>query len=201
MLLSRSQFVPLASIARRNAGSSSRSCLFSTRLFIPTADDMNELGAVLACLLFEKSNEAVRGSVLCLGGDLGAGKTALAAGFVEAATGVSRVTSPTYLLDNCYSTPTNLEVHHIDLYRLTGKNDLGPLNLPHVFQNCVSLIEWPSRLGEEGLPKERLDIDIQFLDNDSDETTRLLTLEPHGQDWVERLKALDDYVQDWKNEQ
>lgn len=113
----------------------------SLELEIATIEDMEDVGAVL-------SVGTVGGDVLVLNGDLGAGKTCFSRGFVRARTGQFdvRVTSPTYLLSNTYTTDDVL-IHHMDLYRLSeGKpEDLEPLNLEFVFKECISLIEWPSR--------------------------------------------------------
>lgn len=206
------------------------------QLCIPTVEDMQELGALVASTIFSDNATALRrrcparGSVVCLHGDIGAGKTVLAAGFVTFATGMTRVTSPTYLLSNTYRVNVgnhaesddddDLEIHHLDLYRLSGPTDLAPLNLPHVFSNCIALIEWPSRL-EHLMPSDRLDIyiQLQLLDNnkqrqstgdmgDDDDSTetmdnsnisRLVTLKAHGSQWTERLRSLVDegYVDDW----
>lgn len=70
---------------------------YSLCLDIPTPEDMEDLGAVL-------SMGTGPGDSILLKGDLGAGKTCLARGFVRARTGMSdiSVTSPTYLLSNTY---------------------------------------------------------------------------------------------------
>jgi tRNA A37 threonylcarbamoyladenosine biosynthesis protein TsaE len=77
-------------------------------LRIPTAEDMEDFGGLLFTTLLDGSSRRNRNSgvMICLDGDLGAGKTALSRGFVRAATGDSnmRVTSPTYLLANTYKT-------------------------------------------------------------------------------------------------
>ena len=72
------------------------------KLLIPTAEDMEDVGGLIATITLEDDDAA--GSVILLMGDLGAGKTAFARGFLRAATGIVdlRVTSPTYLLSNSY---------------------------------------------------------------------------------------------------
>ena len=115
---------------------------------IETPDDMAELGGLLAVL-------SCCPTTLLLDGDLGAGKTALARGFLRAATDNPDllVTSPTYLLANVYQ-GLFPRIFHMDLYRLDQKETvtevqdlLRPLNLDQIFANDVSLVEWPSRLG------------------------------------------------------
>ena len=147
------------------------------------------------------------GDVILLDGDLGAGKTCFSRGFVRAKTGLpdERVTSPTYLLSNAYSVDSNLKVHHMDLYRLSGNgDDLAPLDLENVFENGISLIEWPSRLATK--PETRLDIiltiesaiDVESSDENEDCKSRRMRLEPHGDRWVERLEFLkcEGYFED-----
>ena len=80
-------------------------------LRVPTAQDMEDVGAVLATTWLEEvattttTTSSLTPTCLFLQGDLGAGKTAFARGFVQGALGdgTIRVTSPTYLLSNTYS--------------------------------------------------------------------------------------------------
>lgn len=151
--------------------------------------------------------------------DLGAGKTTLARGFVLGKLGLDnhdaeqaiRVTSPTYLLSNTYcyyddDRDEELEIHHIDLYRLPGTSsgEFEPLQLGQIFQKCISLVEWPSRLDNtpELLPpsSHRLDVNIVIVPKTD---TRLITLTaPVGSTWKQRLKILveggmvDDLIDD-----
>mmetsp|Transcript_10159 Transcript_10159/g.10290 ORF Transcript_10159/g.10290 Transcript_10159/m.10290 type:complete len:88 (-) Transcript_10159:523-786(-) len=77
----------------------------------------------------------------------------------------------------------------MDLYRLSGNpSDLDPLNLPHVFQECISLIEWPSRLGDL-IPNDRLELTFRI-----DESTdiRIVTITPYGKDWTSRFEQYTD---------
>ena len=75
----------------------------SVTLEIPTAEDTEEVGALLSALVLQNEFTA-KGSTIFLDGDLGAGKTAFCRGFLRAATGDDDllVTSPTYLLVNVY---------------------------------------------------------------------------------------------------
>ena len=98
----------------------------------------------------------------------------------------------------------------MDLYRLSGNNEdeLQPLNLPQVFSNDISLIEWPSRLHTK--PEVRLDVTLTIdssivvqeegddsdgdeeEENGSESACRVMKLVPHGETWIERLKFLED---------
>ena len=94
----------------------------------------------------------------------------------------------------------------MDLYRLSGQQakDFSPLNLDHVFHNCLALIEWPVRLPECLVPSERLDITINIsaADDDADDSddtkARMLTLTPRSDAWNRRVQTIlnDGYVDD-----
>ena len=185
---------------------------YQLTLTIPTPSDMEDIGALLSV------NSNI-GDVILLDGDLGAGKTCFSRGFIRAKTGCGdeRVTSPTYLLSNMYSIANNddsgsdieedMKIYHMDLYRLSGTNEdeLQPLNLPQVFSNDISLVEWPSRLHTK--PEVRLDVTLTIdsaiavqedSDSEDDEeedgsesASRIMKLVPHGETWVERLKFLE----------
>ena len=194
-MLSTLAFKPTAAfIARSQSRKCSKVQTLSTKsllLEIPTPDDMQDIGALLSI------NTGPSDTIL-MDGDLGAGKTCFSRGFVRARSSRSdeRVTSPTYLLSNTYPTPDGVLIHHMDLYRLKGQEDLGPLNMDHVLMHCISLIEWPSRLGSM-IPQTRLDVTFSFKEESvidgevgNDELTRILKLEPHGIQWEQRLDFL-----------
>ena len=167
---------------------------YTLKLSVPTPEDMEDVGAIL-------SMGTTAGDTILLGSDLGAGKTCFSRGFIRARTGNvdMRVTSPTYLLCNAYpSQQDGMLIHHMDLYRLSGKEeDLQPLDIAHALKEYICLVEWPSRLGNMTPPK-RLDITFRIShddnaeDNDGEEIERTLTLRAHGSQWEERLKMLED---------
>jgi tRNA A37 threonylcarbamoyladenosine biosynthesis protein TsaE len=53
-------------------------------------------------------------------------------------------------------------VHHFDLYRLRGQDDLVRLDIGSALSTGVCLMEWPERL-EQQTPAERLDIFISMI--------------------------------------
>lgn len=123
-----------------------------------------------------------RGDVVTLSGDLGAGKTALAQGLGEGLDVDEPVSSPTFALVHEYA--GRCPVWHLDVYRLRGPDELIDLSWHDLIAGRgVLLIEWPERVAE-ALPPERLEINLEYVD----ETTRRITLRPRGER-VEKLAA------------
>lgn len=100
------------------------------------------------------------GDVVALTGDLGAGKTTLSRGIIQALCGDLDVPSPTYTIVQTYECGA-FELWHCDLYRLERPDDIFELGLFDAMDDCVCLIEWPDRMGEH-LLESALTIDIQF---------------------------------------
>jgi len=102
---------------------------------------------------------AVAGDLICLWGDLGAGKTVFAKGFGRGLRVSATINSPSFILMAEYE--GRLRLFHIDLYRLADASEalLGGL-LDERQADGVTLVEWPDRLGAT-LPAERLDIRIE----------------------------------------
>lgn len=103
------------------------------------------------------------GDVLALRGDLGAGKTTLARGFISAVVAAEEaVPSPTFTLVQTYPAETEngpIEIWHFDLYRLKSAEEAYEVGIEEAFAQGISLIEWPERLGSL-LPRNRLDVTL-----------------------------------------
>lgn len=134
------------------------------------------LGARLASVL-------TLGDVVCLSGGLGAGKTTLARGAIQAWTGqAEEAPSPTYTLVQIYEGARG-PLWHVDLYRLKRAEEAYELGLEEAFASAVSLVEWPERL-EGALPRNRLEIALEQFG-----AARRAILTGHG-DWRARVDAI-----------
>lgn len=87
------------------------------------------------------------GDFVGLVGNLGAGKTTFIQGLVRS-TVDAQATSPTYTLVNTYEGPT--AVHHFDLYRLDGVNELETVGYWDYVEDdtAISVVEWIDRVPE-----------------------------------------------------
>lgn len=108
------------------------------------------------------------GDLVCLYGDLGAGKTSLAYG-IALGIGVEEeyVPSPTFTFVNEYK--GRVPFYHMDLYRLKDSSELEGIGFDeYIDSDGITVIEWAER-AEEELPEERLNIYISFVSENSRE--------------------------------
>jgi tRNA threonylcarbamoyladenosine biosynthesis protein TsaE len=104
------------------------------------------------------------GDLVCLWGELGAGKTQFAKGFGAGVGVTATMNSPSFVLMAEYE--GRLPVFHIDLYRLTGAEEALAGGLIDDRQaSGVTLVEWPDRLAD-ALPAGRLDVRIDGSGDD-----------------------------------
>jgi tRNA threonylcarbamoyladenosine biosynthesis protein TsaE len=122
-----------------------------------SADATIELGAALG-------RQAIAGDLICLWGDLGAGKTQVAKGIARGLGIDATVNSPTFILMAEY--PGRLPLFHVDLYRLADASDALAGGVVDDRQaDGVTVVEWPERMGDV-LPTDRLDVRIDGTGDD-----------------------------------
>ena len=100
--------------------------------------------------------------IVYLHGDLGAGKTTFARGFLRGLGYTGSVKSPTYTLMEPYRIGGR-SICHLDLYRLADAEELEYLGVRDLLQEeSILLIEWPER-GKGVLPAADLIVLISYL--------------------------------------
>lgn len=105
--------------------------------------------------------EAEKTVTVCLDGEMGVGKTALAAG-VSAEFGVLRAKSPTYTVVNEYR--GELPIFHFDFYRLADEDDLASIGFDdYLSRRALLLIEW-SELLPGAIPLDAFHVRIERTD-------------------------------------
>ncbi|HEX7496298.1 MAG TPA: tRNA (adenosine(37)-N6)-threonylcarbamoyltransferase complex ATPase subunit type 1 TsaE [Candidatus Limnocylindrales bacterium] len=106
----------------------------------------------------ELAGEARPGDLICLIGDLGAGKTQFAKGFGAGLGITDTIVSPSFVLMAEYR--GRLPMFHIDLYRLADAAEALAGGLIDERQaEGVTLVEWAERLAD-AMPAERLEVRI-----------------------------------------
>ena len=99
------------------------------------------------------------GDVVCLEGDLGAGKTTFTQGLAAALGVPGRVNSPTFCIVQEHRRQSNNRtieqsnnspdlLVHMDLYRLHGEDDVIAIGWEdYLSEGAILVVEWPERAG------------------------------------------------------
>jgi tRNA threonylcarbamoyladenosine biosynthesis protein TsaE len=95
------------------------------------------------------------GDLICLQGNLGAGKTTLVQGVAQGWGAIDDVSSPTFVLINMYRRPDDGQLFHFDAYRVESAAEAEELDLDALLAQGPLMVEWPERV-EPVLPPERL---------------------------------------------
>jgi tRNA threonylcarbamoyladenosine biosynthesis protein TsaE len=113
--------------------------------YLASTEATEQYGAALWTILPETG-------VIFLQGELGAGKTTLVRGFLNATGFTGAVKSPTFTLVEEY-TLGERKIFHFDLYRLNDAEELEWMGIHDYFaENCLCFIEWAER-GKGYLPQ------------------------------------------------
>ncbi len=127
--------------------------------------------------------------MLCLSGQLGAGKTTLVKGLAEGL-GVAAardVTSPTFLRMTRFEGAPDLV--HVDAYRMAGAGDVHELGLDEdLAGGAVVAVEWPEMIAE-ALPADRLTLHLEHRGEEC-RTVRFEAAGARAAAWLARLAAV-----------
>jgi len=108
------------------------------------------------------------GDVICLQGDLGAGKTTFVQGVAQGWGSLDSVSSPTFIIVNEYRRNDQARIFHMDAYRLDSAPEAEELDLDSMLADGPLLLEWPERI--DGLiPAEHLWVQLDYIDEEERE--------------------------------
>ena len=99
--------------------------------------------------------------LICLQGDLGAGKTTLMQGLAQGWGSLDAVSSPTFVLVNEYRRPDAGQLFHMDAYRLESASEAAELDIDSMLGRGALIVEWAERIVSV-LPHERLWINLEY---------------------------------------
>jgi len=125
------------------------------------------------------------GDIICLQGDLGAGKTTLVQGIAQGWGSRDSVSSPTFILVNVYRRGDKDQLFHMDAYRLDSTPEAEELDLDTMLAQGPLIVEWPERI--DGLvPSENLWVKLEHVD----EEEREIRFKAHGKRYDQLLDVI-----------
>lgn len=99
-------------------------------------------------------------NVICLYGEMGAGKTTFTKALAEALGVKNRVISPTYIFVRTYK-GNSKKIYHIDAYRFNSESSIDEIKEILENNNAIIIIEWAEKI-KRILPKKRIDINFIY---------------------------------------
>ena len=125
------------------------------------------------------------GDIICLQGDLGAGKTTFVQGIAQGWGSKDSVSSPTFILVNIYRRDDESQLFHMDAYRLDSTPEAEELDLDTMLAQGPLIVEWPERI--DGLvPSENLWVQLEHVD----EEEREMKFKAHGKRYDQLLDVI-----------
>jgi len=129
--------------------------------------------------------EIKAGDIICLQGDLGAGKTTFTQGLAQGWGSLDSVSSPTFIIVNMYRRANGGKLFHLDAYRLDSVPEAEELDFESMLAEGSLVIEWPERLGSL-IPGERMWITLDHIQDEQ----RQMCFNANGKRYDELLEAI-----------
>ncbi len=102
------------------------------------------------------------GDLVCLQGELGAGKTTVVQGMAQGWGSLDSVSSPTFVLVNEYRRSDGNRLFHMDAYRLESGAEAAELDIDWMLVEGALVVEWPERV-QGVLPAEALKVYLEAV--------------------------------------
>ena len=146
--------------------------------------NLSDIGAIFA-------EHTKNSDLLLLSGRVGAGKTELARQIIKAKAKkqnlvIEEISSPTFSLIQSYDFQY-CKISHIDLYRVNSEEELFELGIPDIFDNQITLLEWPEILEIKNLSRN---VSIEIKETKETKEARVIKIEFFGNRWGDLIVAL-----------
>ena len=146
------------------------------KIYLEDENKTKEIGYKIGNLL-------TPGIVICLIGDLGAGKTTMTQSLAKALEVDDYITSPTFTIVNEYE--GKMPLYHFDVYRIGSSDEMYDIGYDdYIDGEGVCIIEW-ANLIEDILPDEYLYIELKYKD-----MSREMILNPVGEKYEKIVEEL-----------
>lgn len=125
------------------------------------------------------------GSVVCLFGELGAGKTTFTQGLAAGLGVKEKVVSPSFIFAQEYKGKTPF--YHLDAYRLQSLGELEELGLEeYLTGQGVAVLEWAEKMASF-LPPSYLKVEIKRVPGETKENKRQILISAVGENYSSLL--------------
>ena len=143
--------------------------------------DLSKVGTIFA-------EHTKNGDLVLLSGKVGAGKTEFARQIIKAKAikenlDIEEISSPTFSLIQTYDFKC-CKISHIDLYRVNSEEELFELGIPDIFDNQITLLEWPEILEIKNFSRN---INLEIKDS---KETRVIKIKFFGNGWCDLILSL-----------
>ncbi|WP_099189938.1 tRNA (adenosine(37)-N6)-threonylcarbamoyltransferase complex ATPase subunit type 1 TsaE [Tepidibacter mesophilus] len=146
------------------------------KIYLKNEQETSEIGYRLGRLLN-------KGDVVCLIGDLGAGKTTITKSIAKALEVDDYITSPTFTIVNEYD--GKYPLYHFDVYRISSSEDMYEIGFEeYLYGDGICIIEW-ANLIEDILPDEYINIELNYK-----EEGREMIITTHGKHYENIVKGI-----------
>ena len=151
--------------------------------------DLELLALAEIAKIFAENTE--NSDLLLLSGKVGSGKTEFARLIIKANAkkeniGIEEISSPTFSLVQSYEFKSR-KISHIDLYRVKSELELFELGIPDVFDNQITILEWPEILEKKSLSRY---VSIEIQETKKLKEYRDVKFAFFGQGWDDLIEAL-----------
>ncbi|BEP27918.1 tRNA (adenosine(37)-N6)-threonylcarbamoyltransferase complex ATPase subunit type 1 TsaE [Helicovermis profundi] len=135
-----------------------------------------------------------KGDIVCLTGDLGAGKTTISKSIAKEIGIDEYITSPTFTIVNEYE--GKVKLNHFDVYRISDVEEMYEIGYEeYFFSDAINIIEW-ANLVEEIIPENNIWIDIRLGE---DYNHRVFTIKSGNSFVKEKVNKIQNLWNEYKN--